>query len=432
MEGHVHTSCNKKSAIHKKRPLPCLHPPRGPPSENHGYSFVFPNATPLTPRTNKHGWVAPPCLGLRLVAWRNSCLTAQQHLPPRVRARDKKKRTGTKKKTETGQNKQTRGGQNKKNAFGTKKTQTGQKKDIWDKIKKDICNKIKKMTNGTKKTWVRKCGVDGREGPNPEKVGPRRVGPRRVGPPGWGPEGWGAQNFALFFSFSHSHFHSFFLSLGIFSCLFFSLRVSSRVFFPLSGGLLVECWWCFGRSGPQMCLFSLTSCRVEAPGGLQAARVSQDNLRAKTSTFEVPTDQNTTKIPREDPQREEKRHEKTPGERKKDTRRSPERKKKMKMGVGEGKKKARNFGRFGGGARGPWEHANFGPTHTADTHSRHTHTADTHTTTHNNTQQHTQQHTTTHTTTHPPNHTPPTPTHKHTHTPITHTHFVFFVLSSVF
>ena len=33
---------------------------------------------------------------------------------------------------------------------------------------------------------------------------------------------------------------------------------------------------------------------------------SQDNLRAKTSTFEVPTDQNTTKIPREDPQREKK------------------------------------------------------------------------------------------------------------------------------
>ena len=56
-----------------------------------------------------------------------------------------------------------------------------------------------------------------------------------------------------------------------------------------------------------------------APGGLQAAGVSQDSPRAKTSTFEVPTDQNTTKIPREDPQREEKFHEKTPGERKKDS-----------------------------------------------------------------------------------------------------------------
>ena len=39
----------------------------------------------------------------------------------------------------------------------------------------------------------------------------------------------------------------------------------------------------------------------EAPGGLQAAGVSQDNLTAKTRTFEVPTNQNTTKIPREDP-----------------------------------------------------------------------------------------------------------------------------------
>ena len=44
--------------------------------------------------------------------------------------------------------------------------------------------------------------------------------------------------FRAFFSFSRSHFH-----------LFFSLWGSSRVFF-LSGGLLVECWWCFGRSGP--------------------------------------------------------------------------------------------------------------------------------------------------------------------------------------
>ena len=53
-----------------------------------------------------------------------------------------------------------------------------------------------------------------------------------------------------------------------------------------------------------------------------------DNPRAKTSIFEVATDQNRTKIPREDLQREEKRHEKTPGERKKDTIMSPESEKK--------------------------------------------------------------------------------------------------------
>ena len=51
----------------------------------------------------------------------------------------------------------------------------------------------------------------------------------------------------------------------------------------------------------------------------QAARgFHHDNLRVKTSTFEVPTDHNTTKIPREDPQREEKRHEKIPRERRKE------------------------------------------------------------------------------------------------------------------
>ena len=87
-------------------------------------------------------------------------------------------------------------------------------------------------------------------------------------------------------------------------------------------------------------------CRVEAPAG------------AKTSTFEDSTNQNTTKIPREDPQREEKRHEKTPGDRKR-----------MKMGVGEGKKSAkfwavrRRGGPVEGGRRrgGPPTHT---PTHT--------------------------------------------------------------------
>ena len=31
---------------------------------------------------------------------------------------------------------------------------------------------------------------------------------------------------------------------------FLSLGVSSRVFFSLSRGLLVEFWWCFGLPGP--------------------------------------------------------------------------------------------------------------------------------------------------------------------------------------
>ena len=80
------------------------------------------------------------------------------------------------------------------------------------------------------------------------------------------------------FSISRSHFRSFFLSLGIFSCLFFTLCGSYR-------GILVVFW----------------SSRT-----LKCARGdSHDSPRAKTRT--VPADQNTTKIPREDPQREKKR-----------------------------------------------------------------------------------------------------------------------------
>ena len=63
-----------------------------------------------------------------------------------------------------------------------------------------------------------------------------------------------AQHFALFFSSPAHNFHSFFNLLRVFPCLFFSLQVSSRVFLVF--------WWCFGRSGPQMCLFSPSGCRV--------------------------------------------------------------------------------------------------------------------------------------------------------------------------
>ena len=74
------------------------------------------------------------------------------------------------------------------------------------------------------------------------------------------------------------------------------------------------------------------------PGGLQAAGgLPQDSLKARTSTFEVPSDQNTTKIPREDPQREENRHEKASGERKKRREDPPEREKK-RMWAGEEKR----------------------------------------------------------------------------------------------
>ena len=48
-------------------------------------------------------------------------------------------------------------------------------------------------------------------------VGPQRVWGQTRRKVGGGPEGWGAQNFALFFSVSRSHFRSFCLSLGVFS-----------------------------------------------------------------------------------------------------------------------------------------------------------------------------------------------------------------------
>ena len=108
--------------------------------------------------------------------------------------------------------------------------------------------------------WSKICVIP--RTPRPS-AGPLRRTPLRQTPPPPPPDRPSAgpplrrtaQNFALFFLL-HPHFHSFFLSLGIFSCLFFS------------------------RGLPH------------------------DNLRAKTSTFERPKH---TKIPREDPQRGKKR-----------------------------------------------------------------------------------------------------------------------------
>ena len=133
----------------------------------------------------------------------------------------------------------------------------------------------------------------------------------------------GAQNFALFsplppsfsclFSLSKDLLVSFFLSLGVFSCPFFSLWGSSRVFFLSLGVFSWNFDGVFGRPGPSnVCVFA-SGCRVKAPCGLQAAGVSHARGR-KRAHLRVPADQNT-KTPRE-----RKRHEKTPSERKKDTR----------------------------------------------------------------------------------------------------------------
>ena len=72
------------------------------------------------------------------------------------------------------------------------------------------------------------------------------LGPLRRTPPPDRPK------FRAFFSLSRHIFHSLSLWGG--------LLVS---FFPLSRVLLVEFWWCVGRSGPQMCLFSPSGCPVK-------------------------------------------------------------------------------------------------------------------------------------------------------------------------
>ena len=79
---------------------------------------------------------------------------------------------------------------------------------------------------------------DRRVGPKPQKKVERRGG--RVGSEGWSPEGWEAQNFALFFPLP-----------------------SQFLFFPLSGWLLVEFWWCF--EAPQMCTFRVLGLSCETP-----------------------------------------------------------------------------------------------------------------------------------------------------------------------
>ena len=91
----------------------------------------------------------------------------------------------------------------------------------------------------------------------------RRGVPRRVPEGGW-PEG-GGPKISRFLCLLPPPF-SFFFSLSLWgsSRVFLSLSGCLLVSFFLSmGGLLVEFWWCFGRSGPPMCLFSPSSCPVK-------------------------------------------------------------------------------------------------------------------------------------------------------------------------
>ena len=147
----------------------------------------------------------------------------------------------------------------------------------------------------------------------------RKFGPEGWGPEGWGPERWGPKGGAETVGPERvkgggkkgggpkiSRF--FFPSPAPIFILFFSLWGSSRVFFSLSGCLLVSFF------------FSLEVFSWNFGGVLVGRDLKCACLRP--------------------------RHENTRREKQKDTRRSPERKI-MKMGAGEGKK-SRNFGRSGG------------------------------------------------------------------------------------
>ena len=151
-----------------------------------------------------------------------------------------KKRTRTK-KTETGQKKPTRG--TKKTTLGQiKKPNSGQKSVCGLVVCVCVCVGVFVLLCVCLLCVSAVC------------VGPKfacSYGPRAPPPdrPSAGPPKISLFFFLLpppfsFFFLSGDLLVEFFLSPGLFSCLFSSLW-----------GLLVEFWWCFGRSGPQMCLF---------------------------------------------------------------------------------------------------------------------------------------------------------------------------------
>ena len=109
-----------------------------------------------------------------------------------------------------------------------KKNAPGQKKRKRDKISKHAGDK--KNTNGTKKTWVQKCGVEG-GGAKPRKGG----SPKGGAPQGGAPKGGGGPKFRAFF----------FPSPTPIFILFFSLWGSSRgilVVFEAPGRSNVRVW----------------------------------------------------------------------------------------------------------------------------------------------------------------------------------------------
>ena len=131
---------------------------------------------------------------------------------------------------------------------------------------------------GARRVGARRVGarrVGGPKGGGPEGWGARRVGgPKGGGPEGWGarrvggpkgggPEGWGARRVG-----------------GLKFRAFFPLPPQNSFFSSLSGGLLVEFWWCLKRRGAQMCTFGVLWLSCEAPA--QQTRFGQSRFWPKS------------------------------------------------------------------------------------------------------------------------------------------------------
>ena len=75
----------------------------------------------------------------------------------------------------------------------------------------------------------------------------------------------------------------------------------------LSLCLLVEFWWCLKCRGPEMCAFGVLWLSCEAPAAPKPPGFHTTGQEPKRAHLSTPVFKNTTKIPREDTQRDKKR-----------------------------------------------------------------------------------------------------------------------------
>ena len=116
----------------------------------------------------------------------------------------------------------------------------------------------------------------------------RRGVPRRVPEGGW-PEGGGPKISRFLFLLPPPFSFFFSLSLGIFSCLFFSLRVSSRVFPPLSGGSsrgILVVFWSVGTSNVFVFALKL-SCETPAACSKQQQNMAKTTQKSNKNSANI-------------------------------------------------------------------------------------------------------------------------------------------------